>query len=360
MASPEEVAAMRRALVLAARGPAGGPNPQVGCVVLDAAGRVAGEGWHRGAGTPHAEPDALDQAGEAARGGTAVVTLEPCTHTGRTGPCSEALQRAGVARVVVAASDPNPQAAGGADVLRAAGVDVEIGVLAQESEQLNRRWLHAVRTGRPFVTWKFAATLDGRSAAADGTSRWITGGASRADVHARRADAGAVVVGTGTVLADDPRLTVRDDRDRDLDRQPLRVVAGLTDLPPGARVLDDAAPTLHVRSRDPHAVLAAVAEHEVRHVWLEGGPRLAAAFLTAGLVDEVLVYVAPALLGAGPSAVADLGITSMAGIVRLDVTDVAVLDGDVRITARPLPSSTDAAAGTAAAASRLPVPEASH
>lgn len=341
MASPAEVAAMRRALELAARGPAGGPNPQVGCVILDATGAVAGEGWHHGAGTPHAEPEALAAAGDAARGGTAVVTLEPCTHTGRTGPCSRALTDAGVARVVVAASDPNPQAAGGAGVLRAAGVDVETGVLADESERLNRRWLHAVRTGRPFVTWKFAATLDGRSAAADGTSRWITGPASRADVHARRAEAGAVVVGTGTVLADDPQLTVRDGDDRPLDRQPLRVVVGLTDIPAGARVLDDAAPTVHVRTRDPHEVLELVAKHEVRHVWLEGGPRLAAAFVREGLVDEVLVYVAPALLGAGPSAVADLGITSMAGIVRLDVSDVAVLDGDVRITARPL-SSTEA------------------
>ena len=368
MASPEEVTAMRRALELAARGPAGGPNPQVGCVILDAEGRVVGEGWHRGAGTPHAEPDALAQADGAARGGTAVVTLEPCTHTGRTGPCSRALIEAGVARVVIAASDPNPQAAGGAGVLRAAGVDVETGVLASESEALNRRWLHAVRTGRPFVTWKFAATLDGRSAAADGTSQWITGPASRADVHARRAETGAIVVGTGTVWADDPRLTVRDAHDRLLPRQPLRVVAGLTEIPPGARVLDDTAPTVHVRTRDPHEVLRVVAEHEVRHVWLEGGPRLAAAFLTAGLVDEVLVYVAPALLGAGPSAVADLGITSMTGILRLDVTDVAVLDGDVRITARPLPhhdrtssSTTDAAAGTAAAQASVPVPtEASH
>lgn len=338
MAAPHEVAGMRRALELAARGPAGGPNPQVGCVLLDATGRVVGEGWHRGAGTPHAEVAALTAAGGAARGGTAVVTLEPCAHTGRTGPCSRALVDAGVARVVVAAADPNPQAAGGAALLRAAGVDVEEGVLAADAETLNRRWLVAVRRGTPFVTWKFAATLDGRSAAADGSSRWITGPAARADVHARRREAGAVVVGTGTVLADDPHLTVRDPDGAVDGPQPLRVVVGLRDVPAGARVLDDAAPTVHLRTRDPRAVLEALAAHEVRHAWLEGGPRLAAAFVAAGCVDEVLAYVAPALLGSGAAALADLGVGSLDGIVRLDVTDVAVLDGDVRVTAVPRPA----------------------
>lgn len=342
MASPVEVAAMRRALAFAARGPAGGPNPRVGCVVLDPSGAVAGEGWHRGAGTPHAEVDALRAAGDAARGGTAVVTLEPCTHTGRTGPCARALLEAGIARVVVGAADPNRDAAGGAAQLRRAGVHVEEGVLADETAALNRRWLVAVARGRPFVTWKFASTLDGRSAAADGTSRWITGAASRADVHARRAEAGAVVVGTGTVLTDDPHLTARTADGEPSGTQPLRVVVGLSDVPAGARVLDDAAPTVHLRTRDPHVVLDALHRHEVRHAWLEGGPRLAAAFLAAGCVDEVIAYIAPALLGAGASAVADLGVASMGDIVRLDVTDVALLDGgDVRWTAVPTSLSHD-------------------
>jgi len=336
MASPMEVAAMRRALAFAARGPAGGPNPRVGCVVLDRTGALAGEGWHRGAGTPHAEVDALRAAGDAACGGTAIVTLEPCSHTGRTGPCSQALLDAGIARVVVAAADPNPDAAGGAALLRAAGVDVEEGVLADEAAAVNRRWFVAVRRGRPFVTWKFASTLDGRSAAADGTSRWITGAASRADVHARRAEAGAVVVGTGTVASDDPHLTVRGADGAPTGPQPLRVVVGLSEVRAGARVLDDAAPTVHLRTRDPSEVLRTLHAREVRHVWLEGGPRLAAAFLVAGCVDEVLAYLAPAFLGAGASAVADLGIASIADIVRLDVTDVALLDGgDVRMTAVP-------------------------
>jgi diaminohydroxyphosphoribosylaminopyrimidine deaminase/5-amino-6-(5-phosphoribosylamino)uracil reductase len=339
MASPMEVAVMRRALAFAARGPAGGANPQVGCVVLDSAGAVAGEGWHRGAGTPHAEIDALRAAGAAADGGTAVITLEPCTHTGRTGPCTRALIDAGIARVVVGAPDPNPSAAGGAVMLRAAGLDVEEGVLADDARELNRRWLVAVGRGRPFVTWKFAATLDGRSAAADGSSRWITGAAARADVHERRAQAGAVVVGTGTVLADDPHLTVRGADGEPAGIQPLRVVVGLSDVPAGARVLDDAAPTLQLRTRDPAHVLTALQAREVRHVWLEGGPRLAAAFVAAGYVDEVLAYVAPALLGAGPAAVADLGISSIADTVRLDVAHVTVLPGgDVRIVGQPVPA----------------------
>jgi diaminohydroxyphosphoribosylaminopyrimidine deaminase/5-amino-6-(5-phosphoribosylamino)uracil reductase len=335
MAAPDEVTAMRRALELAALGPVRGPNPRVGCIVLGTDGRTAGEGWHAGAGTAHAEVVALRAAGDRARGGTAVVTLEPCAHTGRTGPCTQALIDAGVARVVVAAADPNPQAAGGAHLLRAAGVDVEVGVLAEQSQRLNRRWRFAVAHGRPFVTWKFAATLDGRSAAADGSSRWITGEQARADVHALRARADAVLVGTGTVLADDPRLTVRDGEGRELAEQPLRVVVGLRDLPPAARVLDTAAPTLHLRTRDPHAVLAELARREVRHAWLEGGPTLAAAFWRAGLVDEVVAYVAPALLGSGSPAVGDLGIGGIADALRLVLTEVARFGDDLRLTLSP-------------------------
>ena len=200
---------MRRALELAALGPVADPNPRVGAVVTATDGRVVGEGFHRGAGHPHAEVEALALAGENANGGTAWVTLEPCDHTGRTGPCSRALLDAGVNRVVFGQADPNPQAAGGAARLRAGGVAVEGGVLVEEARELNRAWTFAVTRGRPRVVWKFAATLDGRSAAADGTSQWITGPAARADVHRLRAESGAIMVGTGTVLADDPSLTVR-------------------------------------------------------------------------------------------------------------------------------------------------------
>ncbi|MBR7742150.1 bifunctional diaminohydroxyphosphoribosylaminopyrimidine deaminase/5-amino-6-(5-phosphoribosylamino)uracil reductase RibD [Phycicoccus sp. BSK3Z-2] len=334
----EHTAHMRRALDAARLGPEADPNPRVGCVVTDASGVVVGVGHHRGAGTPHAEVDALRAAGAAARGGTAHVTLEPCDHTGRTGPCTEALLDAGVAAVRYAVADPGP-GAGGALRLRDAGVDVGPGPLEEEAAELNRTWLAAVRTGRPFVTWKCATTLDGRSAAADGSSRWVTGPRARADVHALRARVGAVLVGSGTALADDPALTVRDADGRVAGRQPLRVVLGTRALPTGSRLLDDAAETLHLAHRDPHAALAAVRGRGVHHVLLEGGPTLAAAFLDAGLVDEVVAYVAPALLGAGAGVVGDLGIVRIDDALRLDTTDVAVLDGDVRIKATPRPSA---------------------
>ena len=331
----EQVAHMRRALDAARLGPEADPNPRVGCVLTGPDGRVVAVGHHRGAGTPHAEVDALAAAAGAARDGTAYVTLEPCDHTGRTGPCSRALLDAGVARVRYAVPDPGPEAGGGAERLRAAGVDVAVGALQEEAETLNRTWLFAARTGRPFVTWKSATTLDGRTAAPDGSSRWITGAAARADVHALRARCGAVLVGTGTALTDDPALTVRDADGATVGRQPLRLVLGRRALPATARLLDDAAPTVHVESHDPLEALAVARGRRVHHVLLEGGPTVAAAFLRAGLVDEVVGYVAPALLGDGPGAVTGLGVTRIEDAVRFETTDVAVLDGDVRITARP-------------------------
>ncbi|MDO3704240.1 bifunctional diaminohydroxyphosphoribosylaminopyrimidine deaminase/5-amino-6-(5-phosphoribosylamino)uracil reductase RibD [Micromonospora sp. C28SCA-DRY-2] len=340
--------AMRRAIELAARGlGTTSPNPVVGCVLLDADGRVVGEGFHAYAGGPHAEIVALAQAGERARGGTAVVTLEPCDHTGRTGPCSTALVQAGVARVVIAVPDPNPVASGGAATLRAAGVQVDLGVRAAEAEAGNIAWLTSMRRGWPYVIWKYAATLDGRSAAADGTSMWITSEAARMDVHALRGTVDAVLVGVGTVLADDPRLTARNLRDGTLAiRQPLRVVvdsAGRT--PAGARVRDGAAPTWIATTDevgagpdggvDLPALLAALHGRGVRAVLLEGGPRLAGAFLAAGLVDKVVGYLAPRLLGAGPAALVDAGVTTIAEAIDLELTDVTQIGPDLRITALP-------------------------
>jgi diaminohydroxyphosphoribosylaminopyrimidine deaminase / 5-amino-6-(5-phosphoribosylamino)uracil reductase len=342
--SPAEQAAMARALELAAApGVPLGPNPRVGCVLLDDAGVTVAEGYHRGAGSPHAEADALAQAGERARGTTAVVTLEPCAHTGRTGPCAVALRDAGVRRVVFAQSDPNPLAAGGAALLREAGVDVEQGLGLDAARDLNRVWTFAVEHGRPFVTWKFATTLDGRSAAADGTSRWVSSRAARLDTHRLRALCDVMLVGSNTVAVDDPQLTVRDEEDRPLPRehQPLRVVMGERDLPTTRRVFDAHAETLHLRTRDPETALKTLYSRDRQHVFLEGGPTLAAAFLGAGLVDEIVTYVAPMLLGAGLPAVADLGITTIADAFRPVVTDVTVLDGidgeqpNVRITMKP-------------------------
>ncbi|MDQ3592465.1 MAG: bifunctional diaminohydroxyphosphoribosylaminopyrimidine deaminase/5-amino-6-(5-phosphoribosylamino)uracil reductase RibD, partial [Actinomycetota bacterium] len=218
---------MRRAVELAARGRGSAlPNPVVGCVVMDAAGRTVGEGWHALPGGPHAEVVALATAGPRARGGTAVVTLEPCTHTGRTGPCTRALLEAGISRVVVGVSDPYAPAAGGAAQLSAAGAGVEWvdGAEQNAAEAVNAVWLTAVRRGRPYVTWKVASTVDGRVAAADGSSRWITGREARADVHRLRAQADAVLAGVGTVLADDPLLDVRPYLDTPAGHQPLRVI----------------------------------------------------------------------------------------------------------------------------------------
>ncbi|MGO4958340.1 bifunctional diaminohydroxyphosphoribosylaminopyrimidine deaminase/5-amino-6-(5-phosphoribosylamino)uracil reductase RibD [Luteococcus sp. Sow4_B9] len=319
--------AMRHALALAARGIEADPNPRVGCVLLGPQGEVVAEGWHQGAGTPHAEALALAVAGHRANGCTAVVTLEPCNHSGRTGPCSEALVRAGIRRVVYAQDDPNPEASGGSAHLRASGIDVRRMAsidpdLASRSEALNRSWNHRVRTGLPLVTWKFAASLDGRSVAADGSSQWITGQAMRQAMHERRGLCGAVVVGTGTVLQDDPRLTARDARGAELARQPLRVVVGERPVPAEARVRGADGLFRQFSARDPRTVLRALAQEGIHHVWLEGGPTLAAAWWRAGVIDEVIACIAPALLGAGRPAVDDLGIGTMAEIARLSITDV--------------------------------------
>ncbi|NTW39917.1 MAG: bifunctional diaminohydroxyphosphoribosylaminopyrimidine deaminase/5-amino-6-(5-phosphoribosylamino)uracil reductase RibD [Cellulomonadaceae bacterium] len=329
---------MERALVLALRGPAHGPNPRVGAVLLAADGTTLAEGWHAGAGTPHAEAMAVDvarRAGVDLRGATAVVTLEPCSHTGRTGPCTEVLIGAGVRRVLAAVSDPGAESGHGADVLRTSGVEVELGLLAGQGEELLRVWLAAVRRGRPWVTLKLATTLDGRVAASDGSSRWITSAASRARAHAQRETVDAIVVGSGTVLADDPSLTARTPWGELADHQPLRVAVGLRDVPAGARLRGPGGELVHLATHDPREVLDALAAREVRHVLVEGGPVLSAAFLAAGLVDEVHAYVAPVLLGAGRPAVADLGIATIARALRLTTLSIEQLGPDVLLVSRP-------------------------
>jgi diaminohydroxyphosphoribosylaminopyrimidine deaminase/5-amino-6-(5-phosphoribosylamino)uracil reductase len=334
-----ERSAMRQALALgeSVRGRTS-PNPPVGAVVLAADGSVAGSGATAPPGGPHAEVVALAEAGKRSRGGTVVVTLEPCAHTGRTGPCVDALLAAGVARVVYAVDDPNPAAQGGARRLREAGVQVHAGLeAAAAAGGALRPWLHSLATGRPFVTWKYAATLDGRVAAADLSARWISSAASRADAHGLRAAVDAVLVGSGTVLADDPHLTVRDGDDVLAEHQPLRVVLDRRHrTPQGARVLDNAAETLLLDTAAPRFALKALEDRGVRHVLLEGGPTLAGAFLEARCIDEVVAYVAPTLLGAGPSAIADAGITTLSDAVTLDLDTVIRVGPDVKIVARPI------------------------
>jgi len=348
MASTAEDDAMRRAIALAARGlGTTSPNPVVGCVILDKDGRVVGEGFHAYAGGPHAEIVALAQAGDGARGGTAIVSLEPCNHTGRTGPCTVALRSAGIARVVVGVRDPNPVAGGGVEALRSAGVDVETGVRAIEAATGNSAWLMAVRRERPYLVWKLAATLDGRSAAADGTSMWITSEESRMDVHALRGTVDAVIAGVGTVLADDPRLTVRNLRDGTLAiRQPLRVVVDTEGrTPKDARVRDAAAPTWVATAAevgaasdgkvDLDALMLALYGRGVRSALLEGGPTLAGAFLSARLVDKVIAYLAPKLLGEGLAALGAAGVATLAESIELEIIELTQVGPDVRVTAVP-------------------------
>lgn len=310
------------------------PNPPVGAVILDAAGDVVGTGGTEPVGGPHAEVVALHAAGQRAAGGTAVVTLEPCNHHGRTPPCVDALLAAGVAAVVFAVADPNPSAAGGAERLRAAGVSVTGGVCADEvAAGPLREWLHKQRTGLPHVTWKFATSVDGRSAAADGSSQWITGEAARADVHRRRAAADAIVVGTGTVFADNPTLTARLPGGTLAEHQPLRVVVGRREIAPEANVLNDDSRTMVISTHDPLEVLRALSDRT--DILIEGGPTLAGAFLRAGAIDRILAYVAPILLGGPVMAVDDVGVPSIARALRWCYDGVERIGPDLLLSLVP-------------------------
>jgi diaminohydroxyphosphoribosylaminopyrimidine deaminase/5-amino-6-(5-phosphoribosylamino)uracil reductase len=326
---------MTRAFELAALGPARGVNPRVGCVILAADGRVIAEGHHRGAGTPHAEIDALSQLapGEAV-GATVVVTLEPCNHTGRTGPCSEALIAAGVSTVAYSVDDPGVASSGGAERLRSAGIDVIAGVKSEEGEILLDDWLVTARLGRPLITVKWASSLDGRAAAADGSSRWITGPEARADVHRRRSAVDAIGVGTGTVIADDPALTARLGDDL-APIQPIPVVFGRSEIPAGARVRSHPAGLLTSPGTSLPGEFHALHSRGIRSLLVEGGPRFASAVIATGLVDEFHVYLAPVLLGGSRAALTDLGIESIADGLRLAVRETVALGPDLLLIATP-------------------------
>ena len=357
--SATDHAMMARALVLAERGAyTTRPNPMVGCVIAQG-DTIVGEGWHVRAGEPHAEVHALAEAGQRARGATAYVTLEPCAHHGRTPPCAEALVKAGVARVVAAMRDPFPQVDGaGFDLLRAAGITVQAGLMSGAARRLNRGFLSRIERGRPWLRVKLAMSLDGRTALANGESKWISGEASRQDVMRWRARAGAILTGAGTMLADDPRLTVRFEDDTPF-VPPLRVV-----LDPGLATVGRAnvhagdAPTLYVHAAnakvprgfdlprvvaplrdgriDLNAVLALLAERGINEVQVEAGATLAGAFLREGLVDELLLYVAPVLLGADARPLFDgLGIETMAQRLHLQLVESRRMGEDIRLLFRP-------------------------
>ena len=357
---------MIRALDLARRGLySTDPNPRVGCVIARG-GHVVGEGWHRYAGEPHAEIHALAAAGGDSRGATAYVTLEPCRHTGRTGPCTRGLIEAGVAKVVVAMPDPDPRVAGqGFAKLSEAGIEVETGLLEASARALNRGFVSRHERGRPWVRCKLAATLDGRTATAAGESRWITGEAARADVHRLRAQAGAILTGIGTLLADDPQLDARlEDTGRPAPpmRPPMRVIVdSRLRTPPAARVLSAPGDVLIATTGDAGrrgalveagaeivplpdaggrvslpALMAALAGRGVNEVHTECGPVLAGALLESALVDEIVVYLAPALLGGAARGMFTLpGVAAMRDRIGLEITGVSRLGADLRIDAVP-------------------------
>lgn len=353
---------LRQAIELAAHGLyTTDPNPRVGCVLVRD-GVVVGEGWHERAGGPHAEVYALRNAGEAARGSTAYVSLEPCSHVGRTPPCALALIEAGVTRVVYAVGDPNPRVNGmGAEVLRAAGIEVLADAMPREAIALNPGFFKRMKEGLPWVRAKLAASLDGRTALANGVSRWITSDAARLDVQRYRARSSAVLTGSGTVRADDPSLNVRLPG---MTRQPWRVVldSGLR-VSPAAHLFSLEGQSLVFTASDDEARRAALVQRRVRvesvpsaegglqleavlqhlallqmnEIWVEAGARLTGALLRAGLVDELIVYVAPMLLGPDARPLIDLpALTELAQAQRFCFTDMTRVGEDLRLTLLPL------------------------
>lgn len=357
-------AMMARALRLAERGAfTTKPNPMVGCVIAKD-GEIVGEGWHQRAGGPHAEVLALQGVGDSARGATAYVTLEPCSHVGRTGPCADALVAAGIVRVVGAMRDPNPLVDGaGFERLQAAGIEVEIGLMETLARELNRGFLSRIERGRPWLRIKLAISIDGRSALASGDSKWISGPAARQDVQRWRARSGAILTGAGTVLIDDPLLTARlDDSAADYERDfvpPLRVVLdpGLATVARG-RIRQGDAPTLYIHAPDARmprgidaqhapapvhagrfdldAVLQLLAAREINEIQVEAGATLAGGFLAAGLVDELLLYVAPIILGERARPMFDgLPIDTMEERLRMQIVETRRIGDDVRLLMHP-------------------------
>lgn len=357
---------MSRALKLAKRGVyTTTPNPNVGCVLVAESGEIVGEGWHQQAGTPHAEIHALNQAGESAKGSTAYVTLEPCSHHGRTPPCCEALANAGVSRVVAAMVDPNPKVAGrGLEYLKLQGLDVGSGLMESEAEAINPGFCKRMRTGLPRITVKLASTLDGKTALQNGKSQWITGPLARQDVQRHRAKSCAILSGSGTVMADNPSLNVRYDELGDLalplpaiQRQPLRVLLdGRNQFPNDLRLLSLPGDILLINGQisqsafpdnltqwqapyqdnklDLHAVFEELGRREINEVWVEAGAKLAGVLLKEKLVDQLILYQAPKLIGeSGQNLFAIPTLTEMSQVIDLALQDLRQVGNDIKLTA---------------------------
>ena len=323
--------AMQRAITLSEKGLGkNAPNPIVGAVIIDDAGIVIGEGFHdRMNSNDHAEVAAIAKATQNIKGATMVVSLEPCNHAGSTGPCTQAIIDAGISTVVFAVSDPNPVASGGAELLRSAGIKVIAGVLAEEAAYANRAWLLKIKKNRPFFTWKVATTLDAKVAATDGTSKWITNESSRADVQLLRRQADAILVGTNTVITDDPHLIPRGDFDG-YAHNPIRVICGEQDLPKDSQVFDSAAQTVVVKSKNLDLLVEKLNELGINHVFVEAGPTLASAMVDHCLMDELVIYQAPSLLGSGKTFFTFDHQSTISNQMRLDHISTVVLDGDIK------------------------------
>ena len=323
--------AMQRAIDLSLQGLGRtSPNPIVGAVIINAEGQIIAEGFHDRMRSPdHAEVVALKIAGANAKNSTMVVTLEPCNHTGATPACSQAIARAGISKVIYAVDDPHVKASGGAQALRDLGVQVESGVLKSQVAYSNRAWLTKIEKNRPFFTWKVAVTLDGKIAATDGSSQWISNERSRSDVQKLRRGSDAILVGTNTVVADDPHLIPRGDFPG-FSSNPLRVVCGEQILSSSSKIFDAAAPTLVVKSKDLTVLVAELNKTGVNHVLVEAGPTLATAMLKQGLLDELVMYQGASILGEGKSFVGDLGASSIDQLMKLDHVSTEVIDGDVK------------------------------
>lgn len=329
--------AMRRANELAQLGLGlVSPNPIVGALILDKSGAVIGEGFHSRAGGKHAEVAAMESANCDLTGATLIVTLEPCNHQGKTPPCTEAIIRSGIKRVIYSIQDPNPIAQGGASRLETAGIKVESGVLSDEVTAANRAWLKKLATGRPFITMKIASTIDGKIAAVDGSSKWITSENSRRDVARLRSECDAIVTGTGTIIADDPQLTVRGISRPGVNERfsPVRVVIGRREIPSEAKITNNEAETIHLKTENLDELIELATSRGWNRILVEAGPRLSTAFLKMDLVDEIYWYQAPSLLGHGQSAIGDLGINTLAERKDLRLVESIAIPsgaGDMRI-----------------------------